>query len=73
MLLADQKPSTTGSDSSDTMRAVLRMARLYFDRYPKTINWQNIHGKTALHFASQKGNDELVRVCAGGRSLLPTP
>lgn len=62
MLLADQKPSSSNLDHSDSMRAILRMARLYYDRYPKTLNWQNIHGKTALHFASQKGNEELVRM-----------
>jgi hypothetical protein len=64
MLLADQKPSSTHSSSSsgDSMGAVLRMARLYYDRYPKTLDWQNVHGKTALHFAAQRGSEELVRV-----------
>lgn len=59
MLLADQKPS---SPNGDTTRAVLRMARLYYDRCPKVLDWSNLHGKTALHFAAQKGNEELVRV-----------
>ncbi|KAJ7590854.1 ankyrin repeat-containing domain protein [Mycena floridula] len=62
MLLADQKTSISTTERGDTMRAVLRMARLYFDRYPKTLNWQNIHGRTPLHFASLKGNEELVRM-----------
>jgi hypothetical protein len=42
--------------------AALRMARLYVDRYPDTINWANDEGKTPLHVASLKGNEELVQV-----------
>lgn len=61
MLLADKKASS--SDNGDPMGAVLRMSRLYYDRYPDTLDWQNVHGKTALHFAAQRGNEELVRVC----------
>ncbi|KAL0067555.1 Target of rapamycin complex 2 subunit avo2 [Marasmius tenuissimus] len=68
MLLADQKASALSPYSSsisttgDSMRAAMRMARLYFDYYPKTIHWANIHGKTALHVAALSGNEELVRV-----------
>lgn len=67
MLLADQKPSTTGAyvssvDSEDNPGAYLRMARLYYDRYPWVLDWSNIQGKTALHIAALKGNEELVRV-----------
>ncbi len=44
------------------MRATLRMARLYYDRYPKVLDWSNNQGKTALHIAALKGKEELVRV-----------
>jgi ankyrin repeat protein len=35
---------------------------MYYDRYPWTLDWSNIHGKTSLHIAALKGNEELVRV-----------
>lgn len=38
------------------------MARMYYDRYPYLIDWSNVHGKTALHVAATKGNEEFVRV-----------
>ncbi|KAJ3517964.1 hypothetical protein NLJ89_g146 [Agrocybe chaxingu] len=38
------------------------MARLYYDRYSWVLDWSNIHGKTALHIAALKGNEELVRM-----------
>lgn len=38
------------------------MARLYYDRYPDTLDWANADGKTALHMAAERGNEELVRV-----------
>jgi len=67
MLLADVKPAPTNSYSPvqqdvDIMGAALRMARLYHDRYSTILDWSNVHGKTALHIASLKGNEELVRV-----------
>lgn len=46
----------------DLMGAALRMARLYYERYPFILEWSNLHGKTALHVAALKGNEELVRV-----------
>ncbi|TRM67673.1 ankyrin repeat-containing domain protein [Schizophyllum amplum] len=42
--------------------AAIRMARMYYDRYPDTLDWANADGKTALHFAAEKGNEELVRM-----------
>ncbi|KAL0564422.1 Target of rapamycin complex 2 subunit avo2, partial [Marasmius crinis-equi] len=77
MLLADQKSavsspyySSSMSTNGDAMRAAMRMARLYFDYYPKTIHWANIHGKTALHVAALSGNEELVRMfCDLGADL----
>lgn len=47
------------------MGAALRMARLYYDRYQdvQILDWANSEGKTALHIAATKGNEELVRVC----------
>ena len=38
------------------------MARLYVDRYPETLDWANADGKTALHMAAERGNEELVQV-----------
>ena len=38
------------------------MARMYIDRYPDILDWANTEGKTALHVAALKGNEELVRV-----------
>ena len=68
MILADQRPSpvdpyTLHSAQVDISGACLRMARLYYDRYPEILDWSNMQGKTALHIASLKGNEELVRVC----------
>ncbi|KAJ7129531.1 ankyrin repeat-containing domain protein [Mycena epipterygia] len=65
MLLADHTPSTLPTsrpNNVDVMGAALRMARLYFDRYPGILDWSNVHGKTALHFAALKGHEELVRM-----------
>lgn len=71
MLIADLPVSTTSSPymarpDIDLVGAGLRMSRLYFDRYPWILDWSNIHGKTALHMAAMKGNEELVAV----RNLL---
>ncbi|KAI6034372.1 ankyrin repeat-containing domain protein [Pisolithus microcarpus] len=35
---------------------------LYHDRYPWILDWSNSQGKTALHMAALKGNEELVRM-----------
>ncbi|KAF7288299.1 ANK-REP-REGION domain-containing protein [Mycena chlorophos] len=47
---------------STSRGAALRMARMYYDRYPDILDWSNVHGKTALHMASLKGHEELVRM-----------
>ncbi|KDQ64623.1 hypothetical protein JAAARDRAFT_201934 [Jaapia argillacea MUCL 33604] len=67
ILLADLKPPASSPYSSlppnpDFMAAALRMGRLYYDRYPFTLDWANSQGKTALHVASLRGNEELVRM-----------
>lgn len=67
MLLADFKPPTfnpyaPGPSQADLMSAAIRMARLYHDRYPWILDWSNSQGKTALHMAALKGNEELVRM-----------
>jgi hypothetical protein len=67
MLLADFKPPppnpyAPGPSQVDLMGAALRMARLYYERYPWILDWSNMQGKTALHMAALKGNEELVRV-----------
>ncbi|KAJ7094637.1 ankyrin repeat-containing domain protein [Mycena belliarum] len=65
MLLADHTPAALTNSrpgSVDVMGAALRMARLYYDRYPDILDWSNVHGKTALHIAALKGHEELVRM-----------
>jgi len=63
MLLADQKPTYPNTFGvQDNAGPYLRMARLYYDRYSWILDWSNVHGKTALHIAALKGNEELVRV-----------
>ncbi|EPT03710.1 hypothetical protein FOMPIDRAFT_1022286 [Fomitopsis schrenkii] len=67
LLLADAKPSVTSPYSSsqseqEFLSATLRMARLYYDRYPDILDWANVEGKTALHVAALKGKEELVRM-----------
>ncbi|TFY65641.1 hypothetical protein EVG20_g5454 [Dentipellis fragilis] len=65
ILLADLKAPITwslGTVDPDFMGAALRMARLYYDRYPFILDWSNLQGKTALHTAALKGNEELVRM-----------
>lgn len=52
-----------GSADHEFYSATLRMARLYYDRYPDTLDWANADGKTALHIAAMRGKEELVRVC----------
>ena len=42
--------------------AAQRMARKYYERYPFILDWSNLQGKTALHVAAIKGNEEFVRV-----------
>ncbi|KAH7887636.1 ankyrin repeat-containing domain protein [Phlebopus sp. FC_14] len=72
MLLADFRPPppnpyAPGPSQVDQMGAALRMARLYYDRFPWILDWSNLQGKTALHLAALKGNEELVRMlCDAG-------
>ncbi|OBZ70171.1 Protein phosphatase 1 regulatory subunit 12C [Grifola frondosa] len=66
ILLADARPPVMdpfgGQSDQDFLGATLRMARMYYDRYPDVLDWANIEGKTALHKAALKGNEELVRM-----------
>ncbi|KAJ7228528.1 ankyrin repeat-containing domain protein [Mycena pura] len=69
MLLADHTPSAPMQSRSnnvdanvDVMGAALRMARMYYDRFPDILDWSNVHGKTALHISALKGHEELVRM-----------
>ncbi|KAI0650348.1 hypothetical protein C8Q79DRAFT_380490 [Trametes meyenii] len=55
-------PHTSGPPDQDFLGATLRMARMYIDRYPDILDWANTEGKTALHVAALKGNEELVRM-----------
>lgn len=51
-----------GPPDHEFFGATLRMARMYYDRYPDTLDWANAQGKTAIHLAAMRGNEELVRV-----------
>lgn len=67
MLLADLKPDSASSPylsrvPGEDGGAALRMCRMYYDRYIWILDWSNSQGKTALHIAALKGNEELVRV-----------
>ena len=68
MLLSDLKPAPSASPylhrppDVDIGGAALRMSRMYYDRYTWILDWSNMQGKTALHVAALKGNEELVRV-----------
>ena len=67
ILLAELKAGTYNpyaptSDHPDLNGAALRMARMYFERYPFILEWSNVQGKTALHVAALKGNEDLVLV-----------
>ena len=66
---AAYRSSTTDVDLRD---AALRMATLYIKRYPFIVDWSNAQGKTALHVATIKGNEEFVRVRCHVLSTLPT-
>ena len=56
-------PTTLYAPSDpDFMGAALRMAKLYYDRFPFILDWSDSSGKTALHVAALKGNEELCRV-----------
>ncbi|KAG9000622.1 hypothetical protein FRB94_009579 [Tulasnella sp. JGI-2019a] len=46
----------------DLQDTALRMAQMYYERYPYLIDWSNVHGKTAMHVAATKGNEGFVRM-----------
>ncbi|KAG8894916.1 hypothetical protein FRB99_000915, partial [Tulasnella sp. 403] len=52
-------PQAREYDLQDT---AMRMARMYYERYPYLIDWSNIHGKTALHVAATQGHEGFVRM-----------
>ncbi|KAG6880380.1 hypothetical protein C0992_007791 [Termitomyces sp. T32_za158] len=63
MLLADYRPPNVyAHEAEDSSGATLRMARMYYERYPEVLDWTNVQGRTALHIAATKGNEELVRM-----------
>ncbi|KAI5123443.1 hypothetical protein M0805_006148 [Coniferiporia weirii] len=55
-------PYDLTSGHPDLMGAALRMARMYYERYPFILEWSNVQGKTALHAAALKGNEDLARM-----------
>jgi hypothetical protein len=60
--MEQNNPRYTREDAAQIRDKATRMARAYYDRYPFTLDWSNSSGKTALHVASLKGNEEFVRV-----------
>ena len=64
ILLAEIKPPPIGmnAEGNDILGAALRMARLYYERYPYILDWSNSSGRTALHVAAMTGKDDMVRV-----------
>ncbi|KAF9513318.1 hypothetical protein BS47DRAFT_1296410 [Hydnum rufescens UP504] len=42
--------------------SAIRMAQAYYQRFPFLIDWSNVQGKTALHVAALKGNDDFARM-----------
>lgn len=68
MLLADAKPPlaspySSGPSEHDFYSATLRMAKVYYERFPEVLDWANGNGRTAAHAAALRGNEELLRVC----------
>ncbi|KAF8639913.1 hypothetical protein AX17_001164 [Amanita inopinata Kibby_2008] len=68
MLLAETKPpppdlyAVQSMHQQDMSSAILRMARLYIERFPRILDWSNMQGRTALHLAALKGNEELAKM-----------
>lgn len=58
-------PYGSGPSDHEFLSATLRMARMYHERYPDILDWANVEGKTALHIAALRGNEDLVRVGIG--------
>lgn len=50
------------SDDTELQGAAMRMARLYWERFPFITDWANQQGKTPLHVASLRGSEDFVRV-----------
>jgi hypothetical protein len=79
ILLAETKGASVTSPyrsfhhDGPTVGATLRMANMYFDRYPDTLDWSNVKGRTALHVAALKGNEELAGVHVILLPLHPLP
>ncbi|KAJ3554768.1 hypothetical protein NM688_g2935 [Phlebia brevispora] len=67
ILLAEAKPPldspySSGPAEHDFYSATLRMARMYYDRYPEVLDWANTEGRTAVHAAALKGNEDILRM-----------
>jgi hypothetical protein len=78
ILLAETKGASVTSPyrpypDGPSVGATVRMAKLYYDRYPETLDWSNAKGRTALHVAALKGNEDLVEVGPLHHSLSPRP
>lgn len=76
ILLAELRPGAnylhaSAPEHPDIMGAALRMARIYYERYPFILEWSNVDGKTALHVAALKGNEDIVRVRQSDNSTIP--
>ena len=58
-------PYSSSRAQDSLQEAALRMGRLYLEHYPFVLDWSNAQGKTALHMAALKGNEEFVAVGVG--------
>jgi len=65
MILADQTPTTYSLWRAARLHGCLfTNGPAYYDRYSGILDWSNTQGRTALHIAALKGNEQLVRVCS---------
>jgi hypothetical protein len=55
-------PSRLTPDDADLQGATMRMARLYWGRYPFITDWANKQGRTPLHMAALRGSEGFVKV-----------
>jgi hypothetical protein len=64
-------PNHLASDDAELQRSAIRMARLYWHRFPFMTDWSNQQGRTALHIAALHGRDEFVQVYPTHMPVIP--
>ncbi|GJJ07486.1 hypothetical protein Clacol_001688 [Clathrus columnatus] len=60
--LGINSPYNMSRTRDNLQEAALRMARSYYERFPFILDWSNVQGKTALHMASQNGNEDFAAI-----------